>query len=57
MLIAEPDRAGYTAALPSPNDDDLAFGHTIEVRAIRKDGSSFPLNFRWQRCGDWRGWR
>ena len=45
MLIAESDRAGYTAALPAPADDDLAFGHTIEVTALRKDGGQFPSEF------------
>src|SRR5712691_11583347 len=45
MLIAESDRAGYMAALPSPPDEDLAFGHTVEVTAIRKDGSRFPCEF------------
>jgi PAS domain S-box-containing protein len=45
MLIAESDRAGYTAALPVPADTGLAFGHTIEVTAIRKDGGCFPSEF------------
>jgi PAS domain S-box-containing protein len=45
MLIAEADRAGYAAALPSPVDDALAFGHTIEVQALKKDGHYFPSEF------------
>jgi PAS domain S-box-containing protein len=45
MLIAEPDRAGYTAALPATIGNDLAFGHTIEVTAIKKDGTGFPSEF------------
>ncbi len=44
-LIAESDRNGYAAALPAPADDDLAFGHTIEVTAIRKDTGRFPAEF------------
>jgi PAS domain S-box-containing protein len=44
-LIAESDRAGFTAALPTPSDNDLAFGHTVEVTAIRKDGGRFPSEF------------
>jgi len=43
MLIAEPDRAGYIAAKPMPDREDLAFGHTVEVTGIRKDGSAFPI--------------
>jgi hypothetical protein len=45
MLIAESDRAAYTAALPAPADDDLALGHTIEVTGLRKDGGVFPTEF------------
>jgi PAS domain S-box-containing protein len=45
MLIAESDRAGYAAALPATVDNDLAFGRTIEVTAVRKDGTEFPSEF------------
>ncbi len=45
MLIAESDHAGYSAALPDPGGNDLAFGRTIEVTAIRKDGGTFPSEF------------
>jgi PAS domain S-box-containing protein len=45
MLIEESDRPGYTAALPTPVGDDLAFGQTLEVTAIRKDGHRFPSEF------------
>src|SRR5438105_14710654 len=45
MLIAESDRDGYAASLPQPADNDLTFGHTIEVTALRKDGSRFPCEF------------
>jgi PAS domain S-box-containing protein len=45
MLMAEADREGYTAALPTPADDDLALGHTIEVTGLRKDGGLFPSEF------------
>ena len=44
-LIAESDQAAYTAALPAPVDGDLAFGHTIELVAVKKDGSPFPSEF------------
>jgi two-component system cell cycle sensor histidine kinase/response regulator CckA len=44
-LIAEADHPGYAAARPMPTDDGLAFGHTIEVTAIRKDGGRFPAEF------------
>ncbi|HTL01938.1 MAG TPA: ATP-binding protein [Vicinamibacterales bacterium] len=45
MLIAEADRAGYTAALPSPADNDLALGQTIEVTGRKKNGTLFPSEF------------
>jgi hypothetical protein len=45
MLIAEPDRPGYTAALPVTVDDDLTFGHTIEVTAVKKDRTGFSSEF------------
>ena len=45
MLMAESDRAPYTAALPTPSTDDLTFGHIIEVTGVRKDGGMFPSEF------------
>ena len=45
MLIAESDRADYAAALPATVGNDLAFGHTIEVTALRKDTGHFPSEF------------
>ena len=45
MLMAESDRAPYTAALPTPNADDLTFGRIIEVTGVRKDGGMFPSEF------------
>ena len=45
MLIAESHRAAYTAALPTPNADDLTFGRIIEVMSVRKDGGKFPSEF------------
>ena len=45
MLIAESDRANYAAALPATVGNDLAFGHTIEVTALRKDTGQFPSEF------------
>jgi PAS domain S-box-containing protein len=44
-LIAESDRASFTAALPVPNANDLTFGSVIEVTAVRKDGRQFPAEF------------
>jgi PAS domain S-box-containing protein len=45
MLIADPDRAAYKAALPEPKANDLALGHIIEVTGLRKDGGRFPSEF------------
>ena len=45
MLIAEADRAAYTAALPAPKADDLTLGHVIEVTGLRNDGKPFPSEF------------
>ncbi len=41
-LIAEPDRARYTAAKPAPIEHGLASGQAVEVIGIKKDGAAFP---------------
>ena len=44
-LVAEDDRAAYTAALPKPALNDLTFGSIVELKAVRQDGGTFPGEF------------